>query len=104
MYSDHNIIACNFLGCCFNNEQIYTHPNKRGKEFVKLLLIGFALASPAAALLMDKVLEEFAYRIQLGPAIFLTGLVTTFTVAFLTVGYKSFTSASENPVNSLRAE
>jgi putative ABC transport system permease protein len=74
------------------------------KEFVKLLLIGFALAAPAAGLLMHKLLEEFAYRIPLGPTIFLAGLGATFLIAFVTVGYRSFKSASANPVNSLRSE
>jgi putative ABC transport system permease protein len=74
------------------------------KEFVKLLLIAFALAAPAAGFLMHTVLQEFAYRIPLGPAVFLTGLCATFLIAFLTVGYRSFRSASANPVNALRSE
>jgi ABC-type antimicrobial peptide transport system permease subunit len=74
------------------------------KEFVKLLLIAFALAAPAAGFLMNMFLEEFAYRITLGPVVFLTGLCVTFLIAFLTVGYRSYRSASANPVNSLRSE
>jgi putative ABC transport system permease protein len=74
------------------------------KEFVKLLLIAFALAAPAAGFLMHTFLEEFAYRITLGPAVFLTGLSVTFLIAFLTVGYRSYRSASANPVKALRSE
>jgi ABC-type antimicrobial peptide transport system permease subunit len=74
------------------------------KEFVKLILIGFALAAPAAGFLMQSVLEEFAYRIDLGPMIFLTSLAATFLIAILTVGYRSFRSATANPINSLRTE
>ncbi|MBT1705377.1 ABC transporter permease, partial [Chryseosolibacter indicus] len=74
------------------------------KEFVKLLLIAFLLAAPAAGFLMHTVLQEFAYRISLGPVVFLTALGSTFVIAFLTVGYRSFRSASANPVNSLRSE
>jgi len=61
-------------------------------------------AAPAAGFLMDVILQEFAYRIQLGPAVFLTALSATFLIAFLTVGYRSFRSASANPVNALRSE
>jgi putative ABC transport system permease protein len=74
------------------------------KEFVKLMLIAFGLAAPAAGFLMHLFLQEFAYRIQLGPVVFLTGLSATFLIAFLTVGYRSFRSASANPVNALRSE
>jgi ABC-type antimicrobial peptide transport system permease subunit len=74
------------------------------KEFVKLLLIAFGLAAPAAGFLMHTLLQEFAYRIKLGPVVFLTGLSATFLIAFLTVGYRSFRAASANPVNSLRSE
>jgi putative ABC transport system permease protein len=74
------------------------------KEFVKLLLIAFVLAAPAAGFLMHTFLQEFAYRIPLGPTVFLTGLGATFLIAFLTVGYRSYRSASANPVNALRSE
>jgi putative ABC transport system permease protein len=74
------------------------------KEFVKLLLIAFVLAAPAAGFLMHTFLQEFAYRIQLGPTVFLAALGATFLIAFLTVGYRSFRSASANPVNALRSE
>jgi ABC-type antimicrobial peptide transport system permease subunit len=74
------------------------------KEFAKLILIGFALSAPLAALVMNKVLAEFAYKIPIGPAIFLLSLLTTFLVAFVTVGYWSFRAAMINPVKSLRSE
>lgn len=74
------------------------------KEFAKLILIGFALSAPLAALVMNKVLEEFAYKIPIGPTIFLLSLLTTFAVAFVTVGYWSFRAAMINPVKSLRSE
>jgi putative ABC transport system permease protein len=74
------------------------------KEFVKLILIGFAFAAPAAGFLMHAVLQEFAYRIDLGPMIFLTSLAATFLLALATVWYRSFKSATANPINSLRTE
>ncbi|MEO7988446.1 MAG: ABC transporter permease [Chryseolinea sp.] len=74
------------------------------KEFGKLILIGFALAAPAAGFLMHMLLQEFAYKIELGPIIFLTGLFITFCIAFVTVGYRSFRASTVNPVQSLRSE
>jgi len=74
------------------------------KEFVKLILIGFALAAPAVGFVMSKILEKSAYRIELGPMIFLTGFFAAIFIAFFTVGFRSIRAALVNPVDSLRAE
>lgn len=74
------------------------------KEFVKLILIGFLLAGPAAGWVMHKILQQFAYKITLGPTIFLTGVGITLLIAFLTVGFRSIRAALVNPVESLRSE
>jgi predicted permease len=74
------------------------------KEFVKLIVLGFLFAAPAAGFVMNKVLEQFAYKIELGPSIFIAGIVTTFLIAFGTVGFRSVKAALTNPVDALRSE
>lgn len=74
------------------------------KEYMRLILIGFLLASPAVWFLMNKWLENFAYKISIGPLVFLSALTLTFLVAILTVGYRSFKAAMVNPIKSLRYE
>ncbi|WP_276374836.1 ABC transporter permease [Chryseolinea sp. H1M3-3] len=74
------------------------------KEFVKLILIGFLLAAPIAGILMHKLLQEFAYKITIGPSIFLSGIGITLLIAFITVGYRSAKAAMANPAESLRSE
>ncbi len=74
------------------------------KEYVKLILIGFALAAPLAWYVMSKWLSDFAYKIDIGPAIFLTGLGVSFLIAMVTVGYRSLRAATVNPVDSLKCE
>ena len=74
------------------------------KEYVKLILIGFLLASPAVWFLMNKWLENFAYKITIGPVVFIAGFALTFLIATFTVGYKSFKAAIVNPIKSLRYE
>jgi ABC-type antimicrobial peptide transport system permease subunit len=74
------------------------------KEYVKLIFIGFLFAAPLGWLAMKAFLGEFAYKIEIGPGIFLAGLGITLLIAMLTVGYKSFRAAIRNPVNSLRYE
>lgn len=74
------------------------------KEYVKLIVIGFVMATPVGWLAMHAFLDEFAYKIEPGPGIFLLGLAVTLTIATLTVGYKSLRAAMRNPVTSLRYE
>jgi len=74
------------------------------REYVRLIFIGFFLASPAVWLLMNKWLESFAYKISIGPLVFIAGLALTLLVAILTVGYKSFKAAIVNPIKGLRYE
>lgn len=74
------------------------------KEYVKLICVGFVFAAPAAWFLMNRWLENFAYKISIGPFVFLAGLLLTLFAAVVTVGYKSFKAAIVNPIKSLRYE
>ncbi len=74
------------------------------REYIKLILIGFALAAPLAWTVMNNWLSSFTYRIDIGFAIFATALGITFAIALLTVGYRSIKAAIANPVDSLRSE
>ena len=74
------------------------------KEFIKLILIGFVLAAPVSALIMNEFLKEFAYRIDLDPLIFMAALCFTFIIAIATVGFKSLRAAGADPVKCLRTE
>lgn len=75
-----------------------------GKEFTRLLLIAFVIASPFAWWVMNNWLETFAYRIQIGAGIFILAILITFTVSVIVVGYKSIIAALMNPVKSLSNE
>jgi putative ABC transport system permease protein len=74
------------------------------KEFVKLIVIGFVIAAPLAWFIMNQYLNDFAYKITLGPAIFIAGFAITLIIALVTVGYRSIMAAIVNPVKSLRYE
>lgn len=74
------------------------------KEYVKLIFIGFVVACPMVWFLMNKWLENFAYKISIGPFVFITGFILTLVVAISTVGYRSFRAAIVNPIKSLRYE
>lgn len=74
------------------------------KEYIKLIFIGFMLAAPAVWFLMNKWLDNFEYKITIGPMVFMAGLMATLFIAVVTVGYKSFRAAIVNPIKSLRYE
>ncbi len=74
------------------------------REFIKLILIGFCVAAPMAWYFSNEYLDQFAYKVSVGPSVFLMGLAVTCTIALVTVAYRSFHAAMANPVNSLRSE
>jgi putative ABC transport system permease protein len=73
-------------------------------NFVRLVLISFAIAVPIAWYMMHKWLEDFVYRTEIGPGIFVLAGLTTISIALLTISYQSIRAALMKPVNNLRAE
>ncbi|GAB2790558.1 ABC transporter permease [Rhabdobacter roseus] len=74
------------------------------KDFLLLVLIAIAVASPIAWYLMEQWLQNFANRIDLEWWIFALAALLAITIALLTVGYQSVRAALMNPVKSLRSE
>ncbi|OGU56776.1 MAG: hypothetical protein A2V66_00195 [Ignavibacteria bacterium RBG_13_36_8] len=64
----------------------------------------FKITLPVAYYLMNKWLEDFAYRIDIGIWIFLVSGALALIVALLTVGFQALKAAVANPINSLRYE
>ncbi|MBL3658303.1 ABC transporter permease [Fulvivirga sediminis] len=73
-------------------------------SFFKLIAISFLLSAPVAWYVMDSWLENFNYRVEIGPLFFIGAFLVTLFIAVITVGYKSFKAAVVNPVNSLKDE
>jgi len=74
------------------------------KDFLKLVLIALAIATPLAWYFMNGWLKDFAYRIHINWLVFLlTGLIAV-GIAFLTISFEAIRAAVSNPVRALRNE
>ena len=74
------------------------------KDFTKLVVIAFLLAAPVAYFVMNKWLQDFAYRTPLNPTVFVLAGVLALMIAWLTVSYQAIKAALLNPVEALRYE
>ena len=73
-------------------------------DFIKLVIVSIAIATPVAWYAMDKWLRGFAYRINVSWEIFLVAGLLAVAVALITVSFQSIKAAIANPVKSLRTE
>lgn len=74
------------------------------KDFLKLVFIALLIASPLAYYLMERWLQDFAYRIEISWWVFVVAGFGALAVGFLTVSFQSVRAALANPVKSLRSE
>jgi len=74
------------------------------KDFVKWVLIAFAIAIPIAYYAMNNWLKNFAYKTTLSWWIFLFAGILTLLIVLITVSWHTFIAARRNPVDSLRYE
>ena len=70
----------------------------------KLVGLAFIVAAPLAYFAMERWLLGFAYRIEIGPGIFLLTGGLVLLIAVLTVSYQAVRAALADPVKSLRYE
>ena len=74
------------------------------KEFLRLVVVSFLIAAPLAWLVMNRWLQDFAYRTTIGWWIFVLAALLAAGIAILTIGFRALRAAMSNPVDSLRAE
>jgi ABC-type antimicrobial peptide transport system permease subunit len=74
------------------------------KQYAKLMIIAFIIATPLSYFYMQRWLVDFAYRININIALFVIAGIITFAIGALTVSYKSYLAALANPVKTLKEE
>jgi putative ABC transport system permease protein len=73
-------------------------------DFLKLVLVAFIIASPVSWMIMNKWLQNFAYRINIGISVFATAAIIAIAIALAALSFQSIKVAIANPVKSLRTE
>lgn len=72
------------------------------KDFLYLVLIGFALATPITWYFMNEWIQNYPYRIDIGVTVFAIAGISALAITMITVSFHSIKSALSNPVDSLK--
>jgi putative ABC transport system permease protein len=73
-------------------------------DMARLVVLAALLAWPLAYWGLERWLSAYAYRVELGPAAFLTGGVALLGIALAAVASQALRAARSNPVEALRHE
>jgi len=74
------------------------------KEFTKWILLATIIAWPVGYFVMNKWLQDFAYRVNMEILIFILSGIMAVLIALVTVSYQAIKAAVANPVESLKYE
>ena len=74
------------------------------RDFLKLIVISLLLAVPVGWFIMNRWLQDYAYRITIGWWVFAIAGATALFIAIITICIQVLKAAERNPVKSLRTE
>ena len=74
------------------------------KDFIKLVLVAIVIATPLTWYMMNKWLQDFAYKTTISWMVFLLAGLIAIAIALITVSFQAIKAAIANPVKSLRTE
>lgn len=74
------------------------------KDFIKLILIAIVVAIPLCWWAMNSWLHGFAYRISIGPVVFIEAGTIALVTALATIAWQAIKAARGNPIQSLKNE
>ena len=74
------------------------------KEFVVLVLLSCVIASPVAYYYLHNWLQQYDYRININPLVFIGAGVAAIIITIITISFQAIKAVTANPVKSLRSE
>ena len=78
--------------------------NLFSKDFLQLIGIAGAIATPISWYIMQQWLEGYTYRIEMQWWYFVVAILAVIIITILTISYQSIKASLANPVKSLRTE
>ncbi|MGN6601463.1 MAG: ABC transporter permease [Ginsengibacter sp.] len=73
-------------------------------SFIAMIAISVVIAIPLASWIMNKWLDDFAYRISITWWMFAIAGIVALLIAFLAISFQAIKAARGNPVESLKSE
>jgi predicted permease len=74
------------------------------REYLVLVIVSLLIALPAGWVIVHKLLQQFAYRIDIKIIVFAVIGAVTILIAALTVGYQAYKASCINPAEALKIE
>ena len=74
------------------------------RQFIRLVFLASVLALPLAWAAMNRWLQDFVRRIDLGPFVFILTVGFALLIALVTLIFQGVKVASRNPIDSIRYE
>jgi putative ABC transport system permease protein len=74
------------------------------KDYAKWIVIGFILSCPLAYLIINKWLENFAYKVSIQWWIYPVSGTLAIMIALFAISFQAYKAAFRNPVEALRDE
>ena len=73
-------------------------------KYATIVMICFVIAAPVSYLVTERYFSNFAYHMSIQPWVFVAALMVVLVVTVALVVARSFSAATKNPVESIKAE
>jgi len=73
-------------------------------DFIVLVFISCLIASPIALYFLQHWLQNYDYRITIGPWVFIAAAIMAIVITVVTISFQAIRAAIANPVETLRTE
>ncbi len=74
------------------------------KDYSVMILVAFIVATPLTYAFLSGWLDNFAYRVDISPWVFVVGAALALVIAMVTISFHVIRAATSNPVRSLKHE
>ena len=74
------------------------------RDIMALVLVAVGLSLPISYYVLNRWLQDFAYRVEIPPQTFLVAGLGALAIALITISYQVLRASLSNPINALRYE